>query len=101
MSRVISPILAAEWERAPRPAAPRITEGDGVDPNARRSQGGEASDPTGETVADGQRLRLRAAVLSAEPKLESLVRSIKELRLDLAAALQDWEGDADQKHWRA
>ena len=70
-----------------RPAAPSVRE---TDPSRRIE--GAVSNPTHDTATDPRRMRLRAAVVTAELAAESITAQASAAADDLAAALQGWAG---------
>lgn len=51
------------------------------------------SDPTGDTVADPSRLRLRLAAISAEMQIERSAQALEQVLRTLENATDRWSGD--------
>jgi hypothetical protein len=68
-----------------------VDKGESVSGGSLASRG-QHSDPTFDTVADSRRLALRAAVLTAETRLNALRSTLNEAAVDLQTALDRWNG---------
>lgn len=83
--------LLAEADEAQWMPSAVVDTGESVSGGSLASRGQHA-DPTFDTVADGRRLALRAAVLTAESRLNALRSVMAEAASDLQTALDRWNG---------
>lgn len=81
---LLDAVSEAEWRRSQAPVLPE-------EDTAERGKG-KVSDPTGDTVIDGRRLALRAAVIAAEREVLSATQSLSASRRHLLEAAERWQG---------
>ncbi len=75
----------AQWTRGRRPTT-------GLDAGIR-GKGGPPADPTGDTVSDEARLRIRHELRAADRTLIKATAFLRGCRSALERALAAWEGD--------